>query len=94
VRSTRVRRRSEGPCASSPRIGSELPAHTIVHVHESDHGGWSYWTLVGDVAERFPIPAEFHWETADARWVRVDELTQLELFDAFAATLTELGLTG
>jgi 8-oxo-dGTP pyrophosphatase MutT (NUDIX family) len=74
-------------------IGSELPEHTVVHIHESDHGGWSYWTLVVDVAERFPVPAEFHWETADARWVRSDELSQLELFDAFAATLADLGLT-
>ncbi len=73
-------------------IGSELPSHTVVHVHESDHGGWSYWTVVVDVAERFPVPTAFHWETADARWVRREELAQLELFDAFATTLAELGL--
>jgi len=74
-------------------IGNALPAHTVVDVHESDHGGWSYWTVIVDVVERFPVPTEFHWETADARWVRRDELATLELFDAFAATLTELGLT-
>jgi 8-oxo-dGTP pyrophosphatase MutT (NUDIX family) len=74
-------------------IGVPLPTHTVALIHESDHGGWSYWTVVVDVAERFPVPTTFHWETADARWVRADEVTQLELFDAFAATLAELGLT-
>ena len=73
-------------------IGTALPDHSVVRVHESDHGGWSYWTVLVDVDERFPVPAAFHWETADARWVRSDELAQLELFDAFATTLAELGL--
>ena len=72
-------------------IGVAMPDHVVAHVHESDHGGWCYWTVVVDVTERFDVPTEFHWETADARWVRSDELTQLELFDAFAATLAELG---
>jgi len=75
-------------------IGSEVPGHTVALIHESDHGGWSYWTVVVDVAERFPVPTALGWETADARWVRADRLTELELFDAFRATLTELGLTG
>ena len=75
-------------------IGSELPAHSVVHLYESDHGGWSYWTVVVDVEERFPVPEGLNWETSDARWVRRDELKELELFDAFAATLIELGLAG
>ena len=61
-------------------------------MHESDHGGWSYWTILVDVPERFPLPTSLHWETADTRWVRAHELTELELFDAFAATLEVLGI--
>jgi 8-oxo-dGTP pyrophosphatase MutT (NUDIX family) len=78
----------------SEEIGTELPGHTVVHVHESDHGGWSYWTVVVDVDERFPLPTALHWETADCAWVHSKELTQLELFDAFLATLHELGFIG
>ena len=73
-------------------IGMPLDGHTVAQVHESDHGGgWSYWTIVVDVAERFAPPLSLTWETADARWVHADELHTLELFDAFAATLVELG---
>jgi len=38
-------------------------------------------------------PTVLHWETADARWVRREELVELELFAAFAETLELLGLT-
>jgi 8-oxo-dGTP diphosphatase len=72
--------------------GVRLDGFEIGHVHEDDHGGWSYWTLVVDVAHRFPTPTSFNWETAEARWVPVHELTDLELFDAFEATLAHLGL--
>lgn len=72
-------------------IGLQLADHTVAHTHESDHGGWSYWTIVVDVDERFDPPAVLHWETADCRWVHRTELGDLELFDAFAATLAELG---
>jgi 8-oxo-dGTP pyrophosphatase MutT (NUDIX family) len=73
-------------------IGVELDGHVVAEVHESDHGGWSYWTVIVDVSERFPAPTVLQWETSDARWVKRDELHELELFDAFAATLDLLGL--
>jgi 8-oxo-dGTP diphosphatase len=73
-------------------IGIELDDYTVDHVHESDHGGWSYWTIIVDVTKRFDLPSVLHWETADVRWISREELHQLELFDAFAATLAELGL--
>lgn len=72
-------------------IGMPLDDHIVAEVHESDHGGWSYWTIVVDVRERFSPPASLTWETADARWVHVDELHTLELFDAFESTLEQLG---
>lgn len=73
-------------------IGLELDDFEVAEVHEDDHGGWSYWTVVVDVPERFAPPLALHWETAETRWVAADELAGLELFDAFRATLTRLGL--
>jgi len=66
----------------------------VAAVHEDDHGGWSYWTIVVDVPERFAVPAALGWETDDARWVAADEVAGLPLFDAFEATLSRLGLAG
>jgi 8-oxo-dGTP diphosphatase len=73
-------------------IGHQLDAYEVADVHEDDHGGWSYTTLVVDVPERFEPPITLHWETAACRWVPASELHQLELFDAFRATLDRLGL--
>jgi 8-oxo-dGTP diphosphatase len=75
-------------------IGVPLHQHEfeIAEVHEDDHGGWSYWTLVVDVAERFDPPTALTWETSEVRWVRASELGELELFGAFRSTLQRLGL--
>ena len=73
-------------------IGRRPDRYEIAAVHEDDHGGWSYWTVVLDVAERLAPPAELHWETAEARWVTTDELAALDLFPAFEATLGRLGV--
>ncbi len=76
-------------------IGIALPDHgfELVQEHEDDQGGWSYVTLVVDVAERFPLPDTLTWETAEVRWVPVRELDRLELFGAFRDTLARLGLS-
>jgi 8-oxo-dGTP diphosphatase len=66
--------------------------YEVAELYEDDHGGWSYWTVVVDVSERFEAPPAFHWETADARWVTRDELAELPLFDAFRTTLERLEL--
>ena len=75
-------------------IGVALHEHQfeIAQVHEDDHGGWSYWTLVVDVTEVFDPPTSLTWETSEVRWVRASELATLELFGAFRATLELLGL--
>jgi 8-oxo-dGTP diphosphatase len=75
-------------------IGDLPEPYDVTVVHEDDHGGWSYWTIVVDVPERFAVPPIFSWETDDARWVAGHEMTDLELFDAFEATLERLDLTG
>ena len=73
-------------------IGIALVDFEVADVHEDDHGGWSYWTVVVDVADRFDCPPVTSWETAEVRWVASDELATLELFDAFLATLQRLGM--
>lgn len=63
----------------------------VIEVHEDDHGGWSYWTVVVDVDEPFEV--SLTWESSDARWVPVHELETLPLFDAFEGFLrSRLGL--
>ena len=73
-------------------IGRSLPSFEVAAVHEDDHGGWSYWTLVVDVPERFAAPELLGWETAEVRWVAADQLLDLDLFDAFRVTVDRLGL--
>jgi 8-oxo-dGTP pyrophosphatase MutT (NUDIX family) len=73
-------------------IGHELDGYEVAEIHEDDHGGWSYTTLVIDVNERFEVPAALQWETAECRWVPATQVAELELFDAFRATLDRLGL--
>ena len=64
----------------------------VVELHEDDHGGWSYWTVLVEVAERFAAPAQGNWETAETGWVADDRLAELDLHSAFRATLIRLGL--
>lgn len=73
-------------------IGQVVGDHRVVDVHHDDHGGWSYWTLLLEVPERFEVRHGLGWETSDARWVRRSDLGHLELFDAFRATLQQLGV--
>jgi 8-oxo-dGTP diphosphatase len=73
-------------------VGIVPTPFSVAGVHEDDHGGWSYWTIVVDVEERFPVPASLNWETDEARWVAAHELGTLPLFDAFESTLQRLGI--
>jgi 8-oxo-dGTP diphosphatase len=73
-------------------IGLRLDEFEVGEVHQDDHGGWSYWTVTIDVPQSFEAPDSLGWETAEARWVPAAELPQLDLFDAFRATLEQLGL--
>jgi 8-oxo-dGTP diphosphatase len=75
-------------------IGVALDDHgfEIAEEYQDDHGGWSYWTLVVDVATPFDAPETLTWETSEVRWVRRSELHQFELFGAFRDTLHRLGL--
>jgi len=74
-------------------VGSLPVSYAVAEVHEDDHGGWSYWTIVVDVDEPFPLPTTLNWETDEVRWVPVPELGTIALFDAFEATLGRLGIT-
>jgi 8-oxo-dGTP pyrophosphatase MutT (NUDIX family) len=76
----------------SEEVGPLTASYEIVQMHEDDHGGWSYWTVVLDVDHRFDPPPVHSWETDDARWISRDEVHQLDLFPEFHATLQKLGL--
>lgn len=76
----------------SEEIGLVPAGYEVAEVHQDDHGGWSYWTLVVDVPEPFELPSSLHWETAEVRWVDGEELAGLDLFPAFRTTLARLGL--
>jgi 8-oxo-dGTP diphosphatase len=73
-------------------IGYELEDFVVVDVFEDDHGGWSYWTVFVDVAERHEGRESLNWETDEVRWVTADQLVELELFGAFRVTLHHLGV--
>jgi 8-oxo-dGTP pyrophosphatase MutT (NUDIX family) len=73
-------------------IGLPLESFDVATIHEDDHGGWSYWTVVVDVPERFEAPDRLHWETSATAWVSWAELDGLELHPAFRSTLERLGL--
>jgi len=64
---------------------------SVVDVHQDDHGGWSYWTVIVEVSQRFAAPTMLNWETAEAGWVSHDQLGDLELHEAFRRTLGRLG---
>lgn len=72
-------------------VGLALSSEGIVRIHQDDHGGWSYWTVVMDVAEQFSLPTATNWETAEVRWVDQDELNDLALLAPFRATMVRLG---
>lgn len=76
----------------SEEIGHELVDYVVAIEHEDDHGGWSYWTIVVDLPAPFEPPDRHHWETSATAWMTLEELAELELHDAFRATLVRLGL--
>jgi 8-oxo-dGTP diphosphatase len=89
--------RRESPLEAALRefreeVGLILSPDRIVQIHEDDHGGWSYWTVVVDVDERFPLPTNTNWETAEVRWVDQHELGDLTLLGPFRSTMIQLGV--
>jgi 8-oxo-dGTP pyrophosphatase MutT (NUDIX family) len=61
----------------------------ILHTSVLDLGYWSYTTVVAEAIEEFePVIADA--ESAELRWVLVDEVTELSLHPGFAAAWPEL----
>ena len=88
--------RREEPLAGALRefaeeVGVDLAEFAVVAVHEDDHGGWTYTTVVVEVTERFAA-SSLNWETDAADWVAGHRLAELELLAAFRATLARLGV--
>lgn len=89
----------EEPLAAALRelaeeVGVDLTgACELVALHEDDHGGWSYWTAVVEVAEPFVVSAA-NWETDETAWVPGALLGDLELLAPFRQMLVRLGILG
>ncbi len=85
-----ARERDEAPVTAALRETAEestldVSAVRVRGVLREDHGGWAYETVVGDLPGKLDVqPAS--WESADARWVPVDEVGSMDLFPAFAAS--------
>lgn len=61
----------------------------ILHTSVLDLGYWSYTTVVAEAMEEFePVIADA--ESAELRWVLVDEVAELSLHPGFAAAWPEL----
>ena len=73
-------------------VGPLNTSYRVAEQYEDDHGGWSYWTLLIDVDERFDPPPVHSWETDDVRWISATEVHTLDLFPEFGMTLRKLGL--
>jgi ADP-ribose pyrophosphatase YjhB (NUDIX family) len=86
----------EGPVPGALRefaeeVGVTLDGFAVVEIHEDDHGGWSYWTVLVELPERFAA-ATVNWETAETAWIAEHRLAELELLEPFRLTLARLGL--
>jgi 8-oxo-dGTP pyrophosphatase MutT (NUDIX family) len=64
--------------------GLDVAALEVVDRHVTDHGGWSYTTLVARAPERLPVVADR--ESVEVRWVAADEVEHLPLHGGFAAS--------
>lgn len=53
-----------------------------VEPHVADHGTWTYTTFLATAPSRLPLVPQD--ESADLRWVQVDQVTDLPLHPAFA----------
>ena len=85
-----ARDRDEPPVTAALREAAEestldVGVVRIRGVMREDHQGWDYHTVVGDV-ETMPEVAPASWESIDARWVPADEVTDMNLFPAFAVS--------
>ena len=70
-------------------VEMKLEGVTVERIHDDDHGGWTYWTVIATVATPAKAKARSR-ETAEMRWVAEDSVTGLELHPGFAATWPRL----
>jgi 8-oxo-dGTP diphosphatase len=92
-----ARHRDESPFEAAFRefqeeIGYAVADFEITAIFEDECDGWSYWTLLVEVADRNEGGEVLNWETDEVRWVTVADLAELDLFGAFRLTLHQLGV--
>ncbi len=67
--------------------GADLTVHTELVTHVAP-GGWTYTTVIAEVTA--PLATTANRESVELRWVTVDEVDDLTLHPAFAASWPEL----
>lgn len=93
-----ARNRGESAEAAALREAGEEagvdPADVVTTAgHVDDHGGWSYTTVIGRVAEPLHLTA-LTAETIEVRWVPADDLGALPLHPGFAASWAAVRAAG
>lgn len=86
--------RGETPQDGARREAEEefgpLPAYTVAEVVTDDYGGWTYSTVLADVAA--PVALEpCTPEHTRTRWVTVEQMAHLVLHPGLAGLLERLG---
>ena len=71
-------------------VSVTLDGLTIERIHDDDHGGWIYWTVIATAAQALTA-APRGQETAEMRWVASTEVPTLPLHPGFALTWPEVG---
>ncbi|HTW21699.1 MAG TPA: NUDIX hydrolase [Mycobacteriales bacterium] len=66
-------------------VAVTLGTLTVDRIHDDDHGGWTYWTVLATTTSA-PAASPRGHETAELRWVPLDEVAELPLHPGFART--------
>lgn len=69
----------------SEEVALSLDVVAVDAIHHDDHGGWSYWTVKATVTEALHAKPRGR-ETAEMRWVPLDDVDSLDLHPGFAAS--------
>ena len=69
---------------AAEEAGIDESSVTVLAEWTDDHGGWAYVTVIAEVSG--PLTVVANAESAELRWVRECEITQLALHPGFATS--------
>ena len=73
-----------------------IPSHTVVEVivDRPEEGGWSYSTVIADVAEQAILEPINPGNTGRTRWVTAEEMSDLPLHPGLSPTRLDPAASG